>query len=89
MIEWKDPTPPATRSGRGTDWKLIADELRAHPGQWAVVAHDRGEAVATSIKRGAIAAFRPAGSFEARSRRQRFNEPKSCDIYARYVGDDQ
>lgn len=65
-----------------TEWQAVAAELKDHIGQWAKVAHKETQSaasgLATNIKAGRLAAFRPAGHFEAAMR--------GTDVWARYVG---
>lgn len=67
-LKWEDP--PA---GRGTSagvarrWLAEAAELRAHPGQWAMLKHSNkwpGN-LAYNIRTGRLLPFKPAGAFEA------------------------
>lgn len=63
----------------------IADKLRADPGNWyRIFDFPAGEKTSFGhhVRRGRLAAFRPAGAFEAV---QRFSEGRNV-VYARYVG---
>lgn len=62
-LEWKEP--PAKR------WEGVADELRAHPGKWAVIELP-SQSYSSHIKQGKLKAFRPAGAFEVRSHKSEF-----------------
>jgi hypothetical protein len=84
VIRWEDPPPPlAGRRQR----PRVADKLREHPGRWAVVLEDEAfgyvAGMATQIKAGRLAAFRPSSSFEAQTRT--VDSKYAC--YARYVGE--
>lgn len=84
-VRWEDP-PPArgTRQARSR-WHRIAAELRANPGQWAVVAtypSMSARSTAVKINAGKVAAMRPAGHWEACTR----TVEGETRIYARYVG---
>jgi hypothetical protein len=66
------------------DWREIAKELRAHPGQWAEVVVKEGDnavtaawAAARYMTRGQTPHF-PRGEFEATTRKN--------VVYGRYVG---
>lgn len=91
IIRWEDPKPSNGRRDSSAPWSrygAIADELRARPGRWAVIAEFPGRSrtsLATHVRVGAIACFTPAGDFDAVSR-QVFG---LSTIYARYVGDDE
>jgi hypothetical protein len=91
VIRWEDPPPDNLRrrphAPRRTEhWKLAAAELRANPGGWAVIAESvawsYAGGIAGQIKAGRLAAFRPAGAFEAQTR----TVAQSYIVYARYVG---
>ncbi len=79
-IEWVDEPP-------------ILESLRANPGRWAkvITATPSGGVSNTvnAIRTGRMAAARPAGSFEAVSRRVGVGADgeKLSDVYARYIGD--
>lgn len=80
-IKWQNP-PSDQRTT--TPWTEIAKALRERPNEWALVKEGTFASVATTIKFGTKTAFRPAGSFEART--SKAAEGK-CDVYARYVGE--
>ena len=82
-IVWEDPPDKADRY-RGPNPKYAdqAAELRAHPGRWGRLATGNIRAVrqtVTNIAMGRLAAFRPAGHFEATS--------SGTTIHVRYVGE--
>ena len=80
-MKWQEP--PGGSKGRSQILLTEAAELRANPKRWALLttAVSRPSAAQTAlrIRNGLNAAWRPAGTFEAVSRK--------CDVYARYVGD--
>lgn len=84
ILRFEEP-PPSNGKGR-IAWPPVADELRANPEDWAVVAICTRRAAASGkaqmIKSGAVPAFRPKGSFEATYR----SVEDEFRVYARYVG---
>jgi hypothetical protein len=84
VIRWEDPPEPAARGRRHTlAWAEVAAELRARPGEWAVVYEGASNnALPDRIKAGK-AGFTPAGAFEATLR----GAGRAQATYARYVGD--
>lgn len=89
IIRWEDP--PDSRKGkaggrgfvRNPRWQAVADQLRANPGRWAVVAEGENAGISGHIRRGKYAAMQPAGSFEAQCVGGGGSFPT---VYARYVG---
>lgn len=91
VIRWEDP-PQAGNSGRKNGprrtefWRAVAEQLREHPGRWALVCDGErwnyAGGVAGQIINGRITAFRPAGHFEATTR----STIGDFQVYARYVG---
>jgi hypothetical protein len=80
-LKWEEPH--ATKRGpKSSKWALIFDELRKHPGAWALVAENISASMMTTIKKGQIGGAAP-GEFEASSRK---TSGSRADIYARYVG---
>jgi len=84
-LEWGPP--PEKHRTEPTDWNAIAAELKANPGEWALVARNQWAAAAVRINDGLYAAFRPAGSFEATARRDDDLEKPKVNIWARYLGE--
>lgn len=82
QIRFEDPSPHRRRK---FDWEAIAEELRAHPNQWAIVAENDYTGVASQIKNGTYKAFRPVGRWEATVRGVDLKTGKAAKIYARYV----
>lgn len=81
--------PLANRTPRGRAvQKDVVRQLRAHPGEWAIVhyADTRAGAYAMAfqIRRGVLASFRPAGAFEALGR----TVDGEYRVYARFVETD-
>ncbi|WP_406260180.1 hypothetical protein OIA45_19195 [Streptomyces chartreusis] len=76
--------PDQRRSQEAYD---TAQALRERPGQWAHIDSHPNLNRATNqghrIRTGKIAAFRPAGAFEAQPRS---TGDGTADVYARYVG---
>lgn len=85
VIRWEDPPPSHNPGQRGMFVaELVARDLRANPGRWAVVAENNGNVgLAAGIKGGRYPALRPAGAFDAVSR----SRGGIFTTYARYLGD--
>ncbi len=75
MIRWEE-----VRAGRGPYrvWAAMAEELRANPGVWGVVAEDTYANVAVRIRKGSM-------GFEATHRRG--SGGARGTVYARFVGE--
>ena len=79
-ITWVEEPPPASGKSRYHQW--IATQLKANPGQWAML---DGKAIQPSaVVKGAYSAFRPAGAFEATNRKPL--ESDTLRTFVRYVG---
>ncbi len=90
VIRWEEPRAskrgPGDGRGRSRRYAAIADQLRQHPGRWAVVAEAASpgtSALASHIKMGALQAFAPGGDFDAVSRKVN----GLIAVYARYLGE--
>lgn len=88
ILEFVEELPPAKQLGRNASaWLEEAAELKAHKGHWAKLktfAKSSGAgSLSSAIKAGKLAAFKPAGSFEAVSRT---NDDGTAVVFARYVG---
>ena len=79
------PTPERRERKSGIRLASTAKLLMEHPGQWArIQRHEKSTqaaAAAYKINRGLLAAFRPAGAFEAASRTVK----GEFFVYARYA----
>lgn len=68
----------------------LADQLIAHPGEWAhILTYNRSSissSVAGAIRRGTTNAWRPEGAFEAKARKVVVGRRTEYRVYARYVG---
>jgi hypothetical protein len=78
--------PPLIPPSRKPDpeWTKIAERLRRMPGDWQLVGRHSASQI-TRIKSGKLAAFRPAGSFDAVGRDK--GARGRIDVYVRFVGD--
>lgn len=92
VLRWEEPPPRRAAGGypqgRGKSrWSGVADELRARPGEWGLIAEtsaDENTGLATQIRMGQMVCFSPAGDFDAECRRQ----DGVRRVWAMYVGDD-
>lgn len=91
VIRWEKP-PPSRRLGgypvgQGKSrWAAVAEELRAHPGEWALIAESPlgvNGGLATQIRMGHMVCWSPAGDFDAETRRA----DGVRKVWACYVGD--
>lgn len=71
------PEPPIARPEKVDPWAPVVEALKAIKGEWRKIDGDTTTA-STNIERGVIAAFRPAGSFEAHR--------LDGELYVRYLG---
>lgn len=79
--------PPATAGGTrrpAYDYAAVAATLRARPGEWMKL-EDLPAPVAVRIRTGKVAAFRPAGAWEATTRTNGYARGR-VDIYVRFTG---
>jgi len=79
-MKWGAPPPAVPKSNLHAP---KAAAMRERPGEWGEVGTYGSESSAASMARtirtGQVAAWKPAGAFEATSR--------GCVVYARYVGE--
>ena len=82
-VVWEKPSP---RRGRPplTEYYELAEELKKHPGEWALVGENMSISTGNHISSGRIKAFQPAGEFEGTIRGQ--VNGRAEKVYARYVG---
>lgn len=88
-IVFTDPPPSPRRLGGVHPWNEIADALKANPGKWALCLRGIHSSYSSQINHGKLAAFTPAGAFEARSvaQPQTTDGKKTHDLYIRYLGE--
>lgn len=85
VIRWEAPPAERVRPRRIAEWDAVADDLRARPSEWALIATGaQHTGTAGQINAGRIVCFAPAGSFEA----QRQLVDDEIRVYARYVGEE-
>jgi hypothetical protein len=84
-LEFRDPPPP--KKAR-RNWQAIADQLKARPGRWAVVASGSRSTVAnivSRINRNDYKVFAPVGAFKAECRESE-KTPGQFEAFAKFVG---
>lgn len=74
-IKWQEP--PA--DGRSGEFHGILQELKAHPGRWALIAEGVSASRSTTIKR--------TPGYEATVRKSKQGNGSKYDLYARFVGE--
>ena len=82
-LRWENP-PADGRSNR--EWTMVAEALQQRPGEWALVSEEASGGWATRAKKGAVAAFRPAGAYEFQTQAIRETKPLRFKVWGRYVG---
>jgi hypothetical protein len=86
ILRWEEPPGHGnSRGGSGSVWELIAEALRARPGEWAVIQETNpgtAGAMVNRVKTG-WGPFKPARSFQAVCRKV----DDRTAVYAHYVGD--
>jgi hypothetical protein len=90
-VKWEEPEPRIRKFGRRGAWQDEADQLRAHPGRWGVVAEYSGDedkklayGLAGHIRGGGYVAFRPKGEFESFVQTEADGSRK---VFARFLGE--
>lgn len=84
VIEWSDP-PVAVRGPHATKWAAVAEELKANPGKWGVVARQKYSSNAGKM----LKALAKHGEFEVICRRDTARPAaEQYGYWARYVGPD-
>jgi len=94
-MKWAEPPNPDQRRF-GVIWKEEAEQLKAHPNQWAIIkswsldtvrARGKASSLASEVRNGKHLAFRPQGAFEAVSRQEEEDGKEVVNVYARYIGE--
>jgi hypothetical protein len=84
VLRWEEP--PARRNGVVRDWVAIAADLKAQPGEWAIIAvcvnQPLAGQTARQVRDSSYAALRD-GRYEAKAR----SVDGEHRVYARYVGE--
>lgn len=85
-------TPPTQRATRGRyDWEAIAEDLRAHPHEWARIFENDLTSLATAIRINGIKVLRSDRGFRVRTSNNKRGlpgqdppQPRTCDLWLRY-----
>ena len=80
-LKWVEP--PANKGPHGK-WADIANELRARPNEWAVVATNVSLSYSSALRSGSASGW-TRGEFEVRTVGSDVNRGRG-DIYARFIG---
>lgn len=80
---WEKPAP---RRGRppSANYNALAEDLKKHPGEWALVGENLSISIGSHISSGRIKAFQPAGAYEGAIRGS--SNGRAEKVFARYVG---
>lgn len=83
-IVWRTPPEHALNQTRKTQFEAFAKALRQRPQEWAVLPGEKttvgsARSAALNIRKGAMSAFRPKGSWDAVT--------EGTTIYVRYLGE--
>jgi hypothetical protein len=91
-MKWEEPPTSGGFDKRKNAYEDEAEALRSRPGEWGVVVtfapseDSRARSTSNSITKGKYVEFRPAGSFEAVSRKVPGDDGNEIiKVYARYV----
>lgn len=76
---------PPPRRDRRYDWVAIADQLKAHPDEWAKVFDDDLASIVTAIRIGSISAMHPERGIQVRTTNNTRSPSRKCTLWARYV----
>lgn len=96
VIRWEEPV--AVGSERREPWIAVAEALREHPNQWALILDEpswTGAQYVAGLIRVGDGPFAPRDAFEVKTRTvgaydREIRGPKNVRVYARYVnGDNQ
>jgi len=94
-MKWANPPNPDIRRF-GVIWKEESEQLKAHPGEWAIIksfsmdtvrARGKASSLASEVRTGKHLSFRPQGAFEAVSRAEVEDGKEVINVYARYTGE--
>lgn len=88
-VEFKTPTDGRSKRPRRVlkyDYWAAADQLKAHPGEWALCFEHVSVAVPNAIRRGVRAL--PLGDgpdqFEMKTENNTYGQNRTCDVYLKY-----
>jgi hypothetical protein len=81
VIRWEEPPPVPLRGDAKRPWSLVAAQLRARPGDYALIAEGAGAELAPRINTG-VSWWAPPGAYKAVSRKI---DGRLC-VWAVYLG---
>ncbi|MFF2388922.1 hypothetical protein [Agromyces sp. NPDC058104] len=85
-MRWEDPEP---RHNERHDWADAADQLRARPGEWALIGTDVKMSAVNSLTNGTKKFPKGEFQFTVRGTTPRGQgEHRAAKVYARYIGED-
>jgi hypothetical protein len=82
-VKFADVPPP----NRRYNWPVIAEKLRAHPMEWAVIFTRDKTSIVVALRAGHIVTMRPQAGMEYKTRNNLREPEKTCTLYARYNPD--
>ena len=85
-MEFKEPSDLKSGHRNKHKYQDIADELKSHPGKWAIAFRDKPTSLASNINGGKLVNFAPRGYFQATCRGINTKTRIAEEIYVRYIG---
>jgi hypothetical protein len=80
--------PPTKNKRVVYDWEAIYADLRANPGDWALLREDGTISTYNAVTQGKVKTFHPSMGIEMRTANNNFKvSPRTCDLYVRYNPD--
>lgn len=82
-LKWEEPP-----EGRREFWQRIVEELRAKPGEWALVWEEGPASTVSAVNQGAITVVRRDHGFETKTTNNTSAAsglPRTCTLFMRYV----
>jgi hypothetical protein len=83
----REPGPiRRVRNPESPNWTEVAEQCRANPGEWHLVAEDAPHSFYVSVRQGGVTAVRPSVGFEVTTRNNHRDEDgrRRADLYLRY-----
>jgi|SRR5262245_4715879 len=70
------------------DWTAIAEKLRAHPMEWALIFTEGPTSTVNAVRQGKVKTIHPDLGFEVMTANNTRVSPRTCDFYLRWNPDE-